>query len=241
VSGPMLKVIGSGFGRTGTLSTKLALEQLGFGPCDHMQEVLRSPRRIRLWHRRAVGEQVDWNEVFDGFRSTVDFPSSAVVGELIEAFPEALVLHTVRDADRWYDSTHETIYQARTMLPQWLRSAVPTLGMAVEMTDGLVWDGLFDGRFEDRDHAIDVYRAHTADVIATVPSERLLVFDVADGWAPLCAFLGVPIPDNPFPRVNDRKQMIRRFRAVRISTRLAPVVIAAVAALIAVAISRWGA
>ena len=227
-------MIGSGFGRTGTLSTKKALEELGFGPCDHMEEVLRSPRRVSMWHDRSVGRDVVWAELFDGFRSTVDFPASAVFEELLAAYPDAKVLHTIRDADRWYDSTYETIFQARTMLPALLRWAVPPVGRGVDMIDRLIWDGLFEGRFEDRERAIEIFEQHTAQVRRVVPAERLLVFSVADGWEPLCAFLDVPVPPTPFPRVNDRESMMRRFRVIRVVTRAVPVL--AVAAAVASAV-----
>lgn len=223
-----MQVIGSGFGRTGTLSMKRALEELGFGPCYHMEEVLRSPARVAQWHTYATGGGADWHEVFSGFGSAVDFPASVVYRELMEAFPDAKVVHTVRDSDRWYASTHETIYQARSLTPRWLRWLVPVVGRSSRMIDLLVWDGLFGGRFEDRDRAIEVFEEWTAEVIATVPPERLLVFDVREGWGPLCEFLGVLEPLGPFPRVNDRESMLRRFRGLRVAVRAAPVLGAAV-------------
>ncbi len=222
--GAVMRVIGSGFGRTGTLSLKLALEELGFGPCYHMEEVIRQPAHVDKWHDVALGRSVDWHRLFEAYDSAVDFPASVVYRELMEAFPDVRVVHTVRDADRWYDSTSETIYRGSALFPRWLRVIVPTLGRWVEMVDLLIWGRLFDGRFEERDLAIERYGAWTAEVIATVPPDRLLVFEVSDGWGPLCEFLEVLQPDAPFPRVNDRDTMLRNFRLLRIATTAAPFV-----------------
>lgn len=210
-----MDVLGTGFGRTGTLSTKLALERLGFGPCHHMTEAMRRPAQFRALEAHTRGQAVDWREVFAGYRSQVDFPGAATIWrDLLAAFPEAKVVHTVRDADRWYDSTYATIFPARSLVAPWVRRLVPPVDRIFTVNDALIWDGLFDGRFEDRDHAIAVYEQRTRDVIDTVPPDRLLVYDVADGWPPLCAFLGAPIPDEPFPRANDRRSMRRRLALI---------------------------
>jgi len=228
-----MKVIGSGFGRTGTLSLKYALEELGVGPCFHMEEVLRHRRRqVGPWHDVALGRGADWNTIFKGYNSTVDYPASVVYRDLMEVFPEAKIVHTVRDPDDWYESTYETIYQGDTLLPRWLRRILPVTDRWVEMVDLLVWERLFDGRFEDRAYAIERYEEWTDEVIATVPPERLLVFEVTDGWGPLCEFLGLLQPDTAFPRANDRATMLKRFRRVRAASRAAPVVGAGVAATV---------
>lgn len=219
-----MKVIGSGFGRTGTLSLKHALEELGFGPCYHMEEVLKNPAHVAVWHDASFGRPVDWPALFAPYGSAVDFPASVVYRDLLTVFPDAKVVHTVRDPDRWYESTLETIYQATTIAPEWMRRSVPAVRRWTEMVDRLVWDGIFEGRFEDRAFAIERYDAWTAEVVATVPAERLLVFEVSDGWGPLCDFLGVLQPDRGFPRVNDRDVMQRRFRVARTVTRAVPVV-----------------
>lgn len=218
-----MQVIGSGFGRTGTLSTKHALEILGFGPCHHMEEVLRHPAEGREWVRIARGGTPDWAQLMARYGSCVDFPASIVWKQLLEAFPDAKVLHTVRDPERWYDSTRSTIFRSGDFITGWVRAATPA-GYPVEIARRMVWDGLFDGRFEDRAHAIAVYERWTTDVVASVPADRLLVFDVAQGWEPLCAFLDVPVPDRPFPRVNDRDALMRRMRAARWAGRLLPAV-----------------
>ena len=232
-----LQVIGSGFGRTGTLSMKAALEQLGFGPCYHMEEVFKRPAHIREWGRFRPSGSPDLDLLFGRFGSAVDFPASLVYRELADRFPDAKVVHTVRDADRWYDSTAETIYQARRVVRQAPLRFVPLVRDLYQMLDATIWDGLFDGRFEDRAHAIGVYEQWTSDVVENIPAERLLVFDVAEGWGPLCAFLGVPEPGGPFPRVNDKVAFQRRLRAMSFASRGIPAM--AGAGVLAALITRW--
>ncbi|MFV0258967.1 MAG: sulfotransferase family protein [Acidimicrobiales bacterium] len=225
-----MEVIGTGFGRTGTLSTKHALERLGFGPCHHMYEAIRHPGQFRHYAAHLRGEPVDWAAAFAGYRSQVDFPGATIWRELWAAFPDARILHTVRDPERWYESTRATIYPLRTMIAPWVRRVSPFVDQAVTVTNGLIWDGLFEGRFEDRDRAIEIYQARTAEVVAAVPADRLLVFDVADGWEPLCGFLGVAVPDEPFPCLNDRATILRRFGMIRTVTYGAPWAAAGLAA-----------
>lgn len=231
-----LLVIGTGFGRTGTLSLKLALDRLGFGPTYHMQEALRRPSHLRAWRTYARTGAMDWDALFARYRSSVDFPTCLAWRELADRYPAARFVHTIRDADRWYDSTAATIYQGRTVLPHWFRGLFGPAGDYGEVNEKLVWQGLFGGRFEDRDHAVATYRRHTAEVVNGLDPERLLVFEVADGWEPLCRFLGVPVPDEPFPHANDAAWIRRRLTAVRYTTRALPAV--AAGALVATARRR---
>lgn len=187
-----LELIGAGFGRTGTESMKLALEQLGLGPCHHMKEVLADPEQRTRWRAVAHGEAVDWDEVLAGYRSAVDWPSAFFWRELSAHYPEAKILLTVRDSADWYRSFSNTILaviSGSRLSPD-------------ELGPKLIGDRVFGGRGADRDHAIAVYERNIADVQAAFPPERLLTFRVGDGWAPLCQFLGVPIPSTPFPRTN---------------------------------------
>jgi hypothetical protein len=189
-----LKVIGSGLGRTGTMSTKLALEQLGFGPCYHMVEVFRRPQSIALWVAAGEGRP-DWDAIFGEFGSMVDHPGCAYWRPLMDHYPEAKVLHTVRDPDTWFDSTQATIFAPgrdaeRAAMPEPLKTFLQQLF------------AFYGGDMHDRAFMIDFFHRHTERVVAGVPKERLLVFDVAQGWDPLCAFLGVQVPDTPYPREN---------------------------------------
>lgn len=219
-----LRVIGSGFGRTGTTSMKAALELLGFGRCYHMQEVFKRPSHARAWGRWRPGapSDIDIDALFTGFGAAVDFPAALLYSQLLQRFPDAKAVHTVRDPDRWYDSTAETIYRARDVFRSAPLRFLPPVRNLYEMLDAVIWDGLFGGRFEDRRHAIGVYERWTAEVRRTVPADRLLVFDVAEGWEPLCEFLEVPVPHRPFPRVNDKDVFQRRLGAIRLASRAVP-------------------
>jgi sulfotransferase family protein len=213
-----LKVIGAGFGRTGTLSTKAALETLGFGPCYHMVEVFNKPTAFALWEAATRGDPVHWNEVFAGYQATVDWPGCAFYADLMKAYPSAKVLLNVRDPEKWYESVSSTIYQTSrgisrspiaSLFSQVIMRFIPNLRHMRRMINALIWEKTFGGRFEDKDHAIAVFRQHIEEVKQRIPPEKLLVYDVKQGWEPLCAFLGVEVPkDTPFPHLNDRASFV---------------------------------
>ena len=199
-----LKIIGAGYGRTGTLSLKNALEELGFRPCYHMTELFGKPGADEQWEAIARGGAVDWNTVFEGYQATVDWPACAVYKELMQAYPEAKVLLSVRDPEKWYESVSNTIYRVSHRDP---------LSSHARMINALIWEGTFDGKFEDKDYAIAVFLRHIEEVKRQVPAEKLLVYDVKEGWGPLCAFLGVEVPaGTPFPHLNDRVEFMGRVR-----------------------------
>jgi hypothetical protein len=204
--GPLgeLLVIGAGFGRTGTMSLKAALELLGFGPCYHMTEVAGNPGHFRLWTAVRDGEPVDWRRLYARYRSTVDWPGSLYYRELMAAFPQAKVILTVREPGRWYDSVRDTLYSLKTATDEAYRAAADSTGRRpVLQYENRIWTDTFAGRFEDREFAIGVYEGHNQQVRDSVPTGRLLEYQVSDGWPPLCGFLQVPLPDQPFPRLND--------------------------------------
>jgi hypothetical protein len=205
-----MDVIGAGFGRTGTLSLKVALEQLGLGPCMHMLPLLSDPVKAELFHKAALGDRGSLTAALDGCRSSVDWPGAFFWRELIEEHPRAKVVLTVRDPQRWYDSMEQTILRAASM-PQSPQG--PPAGLAMIRT--AVFDGTFDGRLGDREHAVRVFEEHIAEVRRTVAAQRLLVFEVSQGWEPLCAFLGKPVPQTPFPRLNDTAAFQERVAAHR--------------------------
>lgn len=196
-----LKVVGAGFGRTGTLSLKIALERIGFGPCYHMMEVFPRPEHVARWHRLAFEQSMDWDEIFRGFHATVDWPAARWWREIATHFPDAKVLLSVRDPEAWYKSVTDTIYQPmKSPAPD----GVPELvRLQSEMARKAILSETFDNRFEDKAHAIEVFQKHNQAVRDAIDPARLLVFDVREGWGPLCAFLEVPVPDEPFPRLND--------------------------------------
>jgi len=194
-----LKVIGAGVGRTATFSMKFALEHLGLGPCYHMSEVFAGARRnIPLW-LDVVSGKPDWDKVFEGYGSTTDYPASTYWRELVEYYPEAKVVLTVRDANAWFDSVSETIFSADM---QDSLAGSP----AEAMMKGTIFDA-FGGKVSDRAFMTDWFERRNQEVIDSLPPERLLVFSPKEGWAPLCSFLGVPVPKEPFPRVNSRDEL----------------------------------
>ena len=208
-----LKVIGAGFGRTGTTSIKAALEQLGFAQCYHMQEVIKTPAHVPIWLDALEGKPVDWDALFTGYQATVDWPACNFYAQLLVHYPDAKVLLTVRDPDKWYDSCLNTIYAMyHKPVMRLVRRLVPPLQRFMAMNDRLIWQGDFGGRFADRSHAIAVFNQHNAAVKTHVPPDRLLVYDVKEGWGPLCRFLDVPVPQGiPFPHLNDTGTFQRIF------------------------------
>lgn len=197
-----LRVIGAGLGRTGTHSLKLALEMLGFAPCYHMVDVLAHPEaasRIASWNAITAGETPDWPAVFHGYPATVDWPACNYYRDLLALWREAKVILTVRnDADRWFDSARDTIFVDR-------RSAPPFIGRLIADVLGADPD--------DRATAIAGYLRHNAEVRAQVPPNQLLEFAPEDGWQPLCAFLGVPVPELPYPFTNTTAEFQQRAAA----------------------------
>lgn len=196
-----LSVIGAGVGRTGTYSLKLALNQLGLGPCHHMEEIIiHMPEQLPLW-QAAVAGRPDWPAIYAGYPATVDWPTAGFYRELHAKYPEAKFILTHRDPEIWTESFSGTIYKlvsAPEMVPDHVR---PWLAMATEV---IARTGFPLGL--DRDGLRQAFETHLAAVKATIPASQLLVFHVKDGWEPLCSFLGQPVPDAPFPRSNDRSE-----------------------------------
>ncbi|MCC5888515.1 MAG: sulfotransferase family protein [Gammaproteobacteria bacterium] len=200
-----LQVIGAGFGRTGTLSLKVALEQLGFNKCYHMTEVFEQPEHIPIWAAAHRGEAIDWNALYRGYRAAVDWPACNLWREQLAAFPEAKVILSTRDPERWYESVMNTIYPSSMAAAH---SDEPGLRHFGQWAEEIIWKRIFDGRMDDRDHVLAVYRRHVESVIAEAPADRLLVFEAAEGWGPLCAFLGVPQPEGDYPRTNTTEDFL---------------------------------
>ncbi|HEY8156596.1 MAG TPA: sulfotransferase [Myxococcota bacterium] len=196
-----LELIGAGLGRTGTLSLKAALERIGYAPCYHMIEVLAAPERGRHWLEQTRSGSHDWDAIFAGYRATVDWPAAAFWRELAARYPDAKVLLSLRDSDRWYDSVMNTIYQVMTQRPP--ENAPPIIHEFHAMVYELIFQRTFAGRLEDRAHAKRVFEAHNQAVIDAIPASRLLVYRAGDGWEPICRFLDVPVPDEAFPHLND--------------------------------------
>ncbi|MDA9366238.1 hypothetical protein N9514_01655 [Pseudomonadales bacterium] len=201
-----LKVIGAGFGRTGTLSLKLALEQLGLTQCHHMMELFASEAQRQFWHDAAFGKKMDWDTVFEGYQASVDWPSCAFYEELLAHYPQAKVILSLRDPDKWFDSASETIFKG-------LDSSFEPSNLQGQMARKLIVEDTFGGRHMDREHAKAVFTAHNDAVKRTVPANRLLVFEASMGWQPLCDFLEVPVPAQDYPRTNSTDEFKQRMQA----------------------------
>jgi hypothetical protein len=199
-----LDVIGAGYGRTGTLSLKLALEQLGFGPCFHMSEAVANPSCIPSWIEAANGRP-DWENLFAGYRASVDHPGCAFYSDLAAAYPQAKVILTVRDPNDWFDSAQATVFS-----PKFRERFTDPLFK--EFLTKTAW-GLFGSGIDDREYMVAAFEQRTAEVKRTIAAERLLIFEASQGWEPLCDFLGVPVPTTPFPRVNSRAEMMAMLSA----------------------------
>jgi len=196
-----MKVIGVGVGRTGTYSLKLAINQLGLGPCHHMEEVLlHMPQQVPLWSA-ALNGKADWGAIYRGFASAVDWPTAGFYRPLRNAFPAAKFVLTVRSPESWAESFGETIYKllaGRDKAPEAMRDWLAMAHGVIKMT------GFPEGL--DKRQLAKAFTAHVDAVRAEIPPEQLLVYQVKEGWEPLCAFLGVPVPEGPFPRTNDRAE-----------------------------------
>jgi hypothetical protein len=197
------------------------MDRLGAGPCYHMSDVMRDPARARAWLAATASGNPDWGSLFAGFASTMDWPASAFWRELLEAYPEAKAILTVRDPEQWYESMDKTILRSWRERAQRLsqpadqrtetaQTRVTDTSDFFELTQSVVNGRVFDGRAAERDHAIATFERHNAEVVATVPADRLLVYEVSQGWKPLCEFLDVAVPDEPFPRENDAATFSQR-------------------------------
>jgi sulfotransferase family protein len=199
ISKMTLKVVGAGIGRTGTFSLKIALEQLGFGPCYHMIEVLTDmPSKLPLW-QAAVAGKPDWKAIYQGYHSAVDWPTARFYRELHAVYPDARFILGYRSPKSWAESFSHTIYKALSDISQAPAEQHDWLQMVTEL---LKQNGIPPGL--DVTELENAFAAHVDAVKSAIPPERLLVFEAKDGWEPLCGFLDVPVPDSPYPRTNDR-------------------------------------
>ncbi len=201
----MLEVIGAGFGRTGTHSLGLALEQLGFGPCYNMHAISKNQEHRELWKNALDGKRIDWDHMFRSYKSTVEWPGVTFFDEIIPQYPDARVILTLRDPKSWYESAQNTIFEALELSAH---NPDPGKRESQSLTRRLILDHTFGGRYSEKEYVLEVYRKHIQHVVEMVPRERLLQFDVRDGWKPLCDFLQKAIPVEPFPRVNERSEFI---------------------------------
>ncbi|MEM7564228.1 MAG: sulfotransferase family protein [Pseudomonadota bacterium] len=192
-----LKLIGAGLGRTGTASLKVALEELGHGRCYHMSEVLQNPASTQDWIDAANGN-ADWEKIFSGYTATVDNPGCGFWRQLADYYPDAKVILTIRDANKWFESTNETIHSLQ--FANFIKDS--PWGEMVQKT---VYDTM-ENRMQDRDFMVSFFNNRSEEIIQTIASDRLLVYRVKEGWEPLCKFLDLPVPSIEFPWVNTRDE-----------------------------------
>ncbi len=212
-----LKVIGTGFGRTGTMSLKLALEELGFGRCYHMYELIQHPEDLHYFEAAQKKQDVNWDALFADCKSAVDFPIILFYKELIAKYPDAKIIHTTRDPASWYKSFRDTILWAGKPSPlRILKLAIrlPFSKRARQFLNVLKFNGnMVDQLFgketkNNQEHVIDCFNQYNQEVLNFIPMDRALIFDVKAGWEPLCKFLNVPVPDKPFPKTNSTEEFI---------------------------------
>ena len=198
-----LSVIGAGLGRTGTLSLKLALERLGLGPCHHMREVFRHPRLLRHWQDAAALRPVAWEEVFAGYHSAVDWPSTHFWRELAAAYPEAKIILTVRPEAAWWASFSRTI---PLLLRRRAEVSDPHVRGVLAMAASIVVEQAMGGRPEDEATALARYRRQIAEVTAEVAPEASPGVRCRRGLGTALRLSGAAGPDEPFPRTNSLEE-----------------------------------
>ncbi|KAL0093585.1 P-loop containing nucleoside triphosphate hydrolase protein [Phycomyces blakesleeanus] len=198
---PLIKILGAGYGRTGTLSLCLALDQLGYNT-HHMAKVITDPSQDPDLFRDAYlfpEDPVDWDNVFKGYDAAVDWPAVAFFEKLLKEYPDAKVILTERDPDQWYTSASKTIREWPGVDDTWPEHIL----RARRMAKTIVCDGELRGKgFQDKQRMIDQFTRHSQRVKEIVRPENLLVMQLGEGWSRLCAFLGKEVPDLPWPHAN---------------------------------------
>ena len=203
-----LKVIGANFGRTATMSLKQGLEILGFEKCYHMSEVVVHPEHVKLWLDAWRGKDI-WTTLFAGYQAAVDWPAAAFWPQLMHVYPEAKIVLSIRDADKWFESARNTIFQS---MDSNLLAKDEVLRTRIEMLKEIIVDGTFNGDLSNKDKCIKIYKENIERCRSEVPLDRLIEFDTFLGWEQLCKELDCKIPEKPYPHVNKAKEFTHRWR-----------------------------
>src|ERR1035437_6294778 len=223
-----LQIIGTGQGRTGTMSLKLALEILGYEKCYHMFELFQHPEEIVYFEQAEKGEKVDWDVLFEGYKSAVDFPVIRYYKELMIKYPDAKLIHTTRDPDSWYKSASDTIFLASKpslgrMLSLLLKlpfSSILRKRFRILKYNGSMIDKFYEKNLKNKEAVIKVFKDYNEDVLKSVPQNRLLFYDVKSGWEPLCKFLNIPVPSVPFPKSNSTDEFLHNVSKIASAQKL---------------------
>jgi len=210
-----LKIIGAGGPRTGTASLKEALETLGFGKCYHMEWLFNHPEQLKYWHELYATGTTDFDSLFDGFTSTVDFPGYINYKAIFKKYPDAKVILNDRDPEEWYQSALHTVYAATPqtigqklglMKKMILSSRFRKIAKTFMLAEKYLWNVQYQGKFKDKDKAIQIYNDFNEEIKSHIPPDQLLIYNISDGWGPLCSFLNVSVPDAEFPFKNKRNE-----------------------------------
>lgn len=193
-----MKLINVGLARTGTTSLKAALEKLGYSPIYHTFDLFTNSKHMDIWEGAYEGQQVDWRAFYSGYE-VADWPAGLFYKEIITAHPEAKVMISVRDPESWYESIYGIFKQGMN-----INFPIPIVKRIKNFIINYPAKELFQGRIDDREFMVQFYQDYVEEVKAFVPADNLLIFSVTEGWEPLCEFLGVDVPEEPFPRVNTR-------------------------------------
>jgi hypothetical protein len=221
-----VKLIGAGLPRTATTTQKIALEMLGLGPCYHMRDMMSDMgKSVPQWRRAFEGEG-PWSEIFDGYQSTTDWPAAFFWRELMDVYPDAKVLLSVRSADSWARSMSDTInkiYFGDSLMRHLSKarySVDPDWAAWMDLMIDMNWveGGAFGGTEGEREPLMRAAERWNDEVRAGVPAERLLVWEAKEGWEPLCEFLEVEVPDEPLPQVNDTEAFQHMINGAAIET-----------------------
>jgi len=225
-------LVGAGLPRTGTMSTRAALQQILQGNVYHMATVMNErPDHHPHWRKVCEGAASDaeWRTLLADYRGGVDYPISFFYKEIFKAFPNAKVLLNVRDPVRWYESVKNAIHRLHLTFSAWpctwflaATGQLDAMNLVFKLSDLVPGcssggTGMFSSVAAGQQAAVQFFHDHVEEVKATIPADQLLVWEVKEGWAPLCKFLDVPVPDTPFPRVNDTAQI----EGIRVSVQRA--------------------
>lgn len=209
-----LKIIGAGFPRTGTMTLKTALEILGFDKTYHYKDLIANSKKLKYWLEIETTGQTNFDALFEGFEATVDFPGYPYYKTLLKKYPKAKVILTKRDFDKWYESTDKTIWKSANkplldkinlFQKKLFDKNLKDIFKCVQFMRRVYLKEQFNNDFRSKDTVETIFYQHINEVINYVPREQLLVYDVSEGWEPLCKFLEVPIPNVTFPHLNKKE------------------------------------